>query len=292
LSAVATRFSFGPFGALIERIVAGRVERFSEIEDEFMAAMSDFDMLQAAGELTSGQYQAKGLFFNEIIARLIERGAGQGVAQRGKRRGILLANVDVDICFPADPKTRPEVIAETKMMGTPKHPRSPKAGPLGRPGSRDLDKRVREIALNVIDLKLADVEGGSTPIGDIATWIQQTTPPFFGFFAIRVVGDTDRRAAESRAQLLANSYANGVGLFLYGPVDPETDVGRVTYRVLKPPGGMAIDDAVTRICRQIRSAAGKAPREAERSPAEELPPLPEEDRDTGEDPADRQLRLE
>jgi hypothetical protein len=288
----AKRFSFGPFVALIEKVAAERIERFSEIEDEFMVAMSDFDTLQAAGELTSGEYQAKGFFFNEIVARLIERCAGQGVAQRGKRRGILMANVDVDICFPADPTTRPEVIAETKMMGTPKHPRSPKAGPLGRPGSRDLDKRVREIALNVIDLKLADVEGGSTPIGDIATWIQQTTPPFFGFFGIRVVSDGDRRATEGRAQLLANSYANGVGLFLYGPVDPDTDQGRVTYRVLKPPGGMTIDDAVTRICRQIRSAARKAPREAERSPAEELPPLPDEDGEAGEDREDQQLRLE
>ena len=40
------------------------------------------------------------------MALLIERCASQGVAKRGKRRGILMARVDGDICFPADPRTR------------------------------------------------------------------------------------------------------------------------------------------------------------------------------------------
>ena len=269
------RFSFEPFVALNEAIAAEGVEQFADIQERFLEAMGAFDELQAAGELTSGNYQNKGLFFNDVIARLIERCAGLGVARRGKRPGILMANVDVDVCFPAEPGTRPEVIAETKMMGTPKHPKSPTAGPLGRPGSHDLDKRIREIALNVIDLKLADADGGAQPIGDIATWIQQTTPPFFGFFGIRVVNAGDLAAVIGRAQLLANSYANGVGLCLYEPVNPNTPEGRVTYSAVKPPGGMTIDDAIRRICRQIKSAAGKAPREATPS-LQEASPLPVE----------------
>src|SRR5580693_9380732 len=108
-------FSFAPFRSLLEQMEAEATETFAEIEADFVAAMSAFDHRLAAGELTSGQNQNKGLFFNQLIARLIERCAGLVVAQRGKRPGILLPTVDVDLCFPADPKTRPAIIAEVKM---------------------------------------------------------------------------------------------------------------------------------------------------------------------------------
>lgn len=271
----AGRFSFAPFLRVLDTMDQDGTDTFAAIQGDFVGAMSAFDREQAAGSLTSGHNQHKGFFFNEVIARLIERGAGQGVARRGKRPGILLPSIDVDICYPADPGTRPEVIAETKMLGTPRHPKNPSTGRLGRPGNRDLDKRIREIALNVIDLKLADAEGGSRPIGDIATWIQQTTPPFFGFFGFRVVSDDDLAIITGRVQFLANSYANGVGLVLYRPVDPATPEGLVTYESIRPPGGMAIDDVVKRICRQIKSVQRKPRRDAHPPTAPILPPPPE-----------------
>jgi hypothetical protein len=237
------------------------VETFAEIEADFVAAMSAFDHCLVAGELSSGQNQNKGLFFNELIARLIERCAGHGIAQRGKRPGILLPTVDVDLCFPADKSTRPVMIAEVKMAGTPKHPGSPKANKIGRPASADVDKRIREIALNVIDLKLADVQGGKTSIGDISSWIQGTRPRFFALFGLRIVDENDLRKVLGRFQYLANSYANGVGLALYGPVDLDTAEGRVTYAPIVPPGGMSVDDTVVRICRLVKEAAAQPPRQ-------------------------------
>jgi hypothetical protein len=264
-------FRFEPFAQVLGAAASGDVRSFQEVEADVLVALAHFDNMMALGELTSGQYQAKGLFFNELVAILIERCAQQRVARRGKRPGILLASVDVDICFPSEPRTRPEVIAETKMAGTPKHPGNPQAGPLGRAGSADLGKRIREIALNVIDLKLADAEGATAPIHDISTWIQQTTPPFFAFFGIRTTGERDLSQTVGRAQLLANSYANGVGLFLYEPVDPSTETGLVTYRPLRAPGGMSIDDTVTRICRLIKSVASQPHRTALDSPTAALP---------------------
>ncbi len=255
----ATPFSFGPFQELLVHVEAHAVQTFAEIEFQFVAAMSAFDHRLAAGDLTSGQNQNKGLFFNELIARLVERCAGLGVAQRGKRPGVLLPVVDVDLCYPADPKARPAIIAEVKMAGTPKHPRSPQAGVMGRPASADVDKRIREIALNVIDLKLADVQGGTTSIGDITSWIQETRPRFFALFGLRVIDDNDLRKVLARFQYLANSYANGVGLALYTPVDPSTPEGRVTYTPVAPPGGMSIDDTVKRICRLVKAAAEQPP---------------------------------
>lgn len=252
---MAEAFSFPPFRALLERMETEGIETFAEVESDFVAAMSAFDHRLAAGELTSGQNQNKGLFFNELVARLIERCAGLGVAQRGKRPGILLPTVDVDICYPADPQTRPAMIAEVKMAGTPKHPRSQKAAAMGRPASADVDKRIREIALNVIDLKLADVQGGRASIGDITSWIQETRPKFFALFGLRVIDSNDLRKVLGRFQYLANSYANGVGLALFQPVDPDTPEGRVTYTAVAPPGGMSIDDTVKRICRLVKAAA-------------------------------------
>jgi hypothetical protein len=253
-------FSFRAFRALLERVEAERVETFAEIEPDFLRAMSAFDALMAAGQLTGGENQNKGLFFNELIARLVERCAGFGVAQRGKRPGILLPQVDVDLCYPADRTARPALIAEVKMAGTPKHPRNPTAGVLGRRASADVDKRIREIALNVIDLKLADVQGGTTTIGDITSWIQETRPRFFAIFGLRIIDANDLRKVTSRFQYLANSYANGVGLALFEPIDTSTPEGRVTYKAIAPPGGMSIDDAVKRMCRVIKSAAIEAPK--------------------------------
>jgi len=250
-------FSFPPFRALLDRVEAERIGSFAEIEADFLIAMSAFDRLVQAGKVSSGENQNKGLFFNELIARLVERCAGFGVAQRGKRPGILLPQVDVDLCYPADRAARPALIAEVKMAGTPKHPRSPTAGPMGRRASADVDKRIREIALNVIDLKLADVQGGTTTIGDITSWIQETRPRFFAIFGLRIVDKNDLKNVIGRFQHLANSYANGVGLALYEPVDPSTEEGRVTYRAIPPPGGMSIDDAVKRMCRVIKSVAGE-----------------------------------
>ena len=141
------------------------------------------------------------------------------------------------------------------MAGTPKHPGSPTAGVMGRRGSADVDKRIREIALNVIDLKLADVQGGTTTIGDITTWIQETRPRFFAISGFRIIDANDLKTVVDRFQYLANSYANGVGLVLFEPVGRSTPEGRVTYRSIPPPGGMSIDDAVRRMCRVIKSAA-------------------------------------
>ncbi len=245
-------FRFPPFEEVLDAVDRERLQSFADVEDRFVAAMSDFDRGRVAGKITAGQNQSKGLFFNELMVRLLERCTGQGVAKRGRRKGVLLEVVDVDLCFPEI--GRPVMIAETKMLGTPQHPGNREsAKPKGRPVSADFDKRIREVALNVIDLKLADLEGSTTHIDDIASWIQSTKPRFFGLWGMRLADDADHAGVIGRAQYLANSYANGVGLALYRPTDVATPEGRVTYRKVTPPRGMSIDDALTRMCRLTKS---------------------------------------
>jgi hypothetical protein len=247
-------FTFPAFDDVLATVDRERLQQFSAIEDRFVEAMSEFDQLRAAGVITSGQNQTKGLFFNELIVRLLERCAGLGVAKRGKRPGVLLEVVDLDLCFPEH--GRPLMIAETKMLGTPQHPGNKgSAKPKGRPTCADFDKRIREVALNVIDLKLADLEGSTTRIDDIASWIQSTMPRFFGIWGMRIADDADHQGVIGRAQYLANSYANGVGLALYRATDPSTPQGRVSYEKVTPPRGMSIDDALVRMCRMIKSGS-------------------------------------
>ncbi len=216
--------------------------------------MSAFDSEQAKGSWTSGDNQGKGRFFNELIAGLLQNATGVPIIQRGKRPGVLLQNVDVDLCYP--PTGTPLVIAETKMLGTPQHPGNDTTAPLtGRRANADLPKRVREIALNVIDLKLAAPAGRTAPIGDISTWIQRQPPAVYALFGLRIRDKADHEAVKYQAQMLTNSYANGVGLVLYQPIDVSTPAGRTTYELIRPPGGMSIDDAVRRMAREIGFAA-------------------------------------
>lgn len=116
-----SRFVFVPFDDVILAVRDAQVKRFSEIEAPVLAAIGHFDRLRVTGEVGRGDYQTKARFFNELIASLIDAcvGGGQAVAVRGKRPGVLLPQVDVDICFPSDPRARPLLIAETKIMGRP-----------------------------------------------------------------------------------------------------------------------------------------------------------------------------
>ncbi len=70
---------------------------------------------------------------------------------------------------------------------------------------------------------------------------------------LRVIDESDRRQAEHRSQRLANSYANGVGLFLFEPVGSDTAEALTSYRNVEPPAGLDVDSAVMRVCRQIRA---------------------------------------
>jgi hypothetical protein len=93
---VPNPYEFAPFRELLDAVPLEGIDTFAALGLRFLQAMSAFGTLQAAGELSSGQNQNKGLFFNELMGRLLERCAGVGLAKRGKRRGVLLEEVDVD----------------------------------------------------------------------------------------------------------------------------------------------------------------------------------------------------
>lgn len=134
-------------------------------------------------------------------------------------------------------------------MGTPKHPGSPKEKAIGRAGSADIDKRIKEIGFKTIDLKAeyarilaAEGHSPSSISGDLTSWLRSVKPKSFVFFAARVISGTDR----DRLVRLADQAAlvsDAVGVFCFRPasagnpaqyvpesVPPHLELGRVLFR--------------------------------------------------------------
>ena len=123
-----------------------------QVEDEFVDAMRAFDVEVAAGRADIGDIQnGKGDFFNDLLALLLEGCAEVRLYSRGGVPGFIFPNHNLDVTYPNTGVV--QFTLEAKAVGTPKHPLSPKQKAIGRPGSADLAKRIKEVAFKTIDLK-------------------------------------------------------------------------------------------------------------------------------------------
>jgi hypothetical protein len=235
---VATRPGCKPLREMYAEAVKLKAQTFSQIEDLFLEAMSEFDYTLAktiegpddpktrevlAADLQNG----KGDFFNDLLALLLENSAGiDHLYARRAVPGLIIREHNLDGVFPDDGDI--EFLMEAKMMGTPRHAASTKQKPWGRRGSADTGKRVKELAFKSIDLKgeysrrramagHAPAAGGPGG-GDLTSWLQKNKPEIFFFMAVRVVNDTDFNAVVRHAET-ATAVVNHVGLYCYGPID-------------------------------------------------------------------------
>ncbi len=241
----AGRVGFAPFDALLGKVRDERLGSWRSVEADFLSVVTAFDTEYSIGKQDTGWYQLKGRFFNDLIVDLVENCAGRPIARRAKRPGTLFAAIDLDICYPVDPKSPPIVAGESKIAGTPPHSRNKN---VARAGSQDLDKRLREVALNALDVKIANAATRDQSIIDIADWIRRTNPRYFTFWAFRADSVTDFQKAVRRLDALASSYADGVGGFFYEPISPNEPT---TYRVLTPPDSLNMERVLSRLCRLI-----------------------------------------
>lgn len=267
---VATKPGCAPLRDLYAAAVAATPRSWNEVEAAFVTAMEGFDRNVAAGIADIGDLQnGKGDFFNDLLALLLENCAGVDLYSRGGVPGLIFPNHNLDLTYPNTGLVG--FTLEAKAVGTPRHPLSPRQKPIGRPGSADLAKRVKEVAFKTIDLKaeygrlmsMAGESPASTPGGNLTTWLRTVRPMAYLFIAARIVSPTDFEATVAFARTAAQ-VEDGVGLFCFGPA-----VGgdATTYRPMPVPVELSIDRVLYRACQDIVALRQQTPitvpREAE-----------------------------
>jgi hypothetical protein len=174
--------------------------------------------------------------------------SGKVVHTRPNVAGLSFPSHKLDIAYP--PTGQVELTVETKATGVPKHPRNPQQRhPEGRAGSADLEKRIKEAAFKNIDIKgeiarHAAQGGGAT--SDLGTWLRQTPPKCYLFFAVRVRDDADLRRTQGLAQT-ATVWFDGVGLYCYGK-----NTAGTAYEARNVHATLQLDRVLSQVCTSLR----------------------------------------
>lgn len=238
-----------PFREMYQWAVGAKPSRWTQVEPAFLAAMCDFDQSFAIGLADQGDNQnGKGDFFTDLIALILENCSGKELHGRGAVPGLIFPNHNLDTSYPKEGTV--EVLIETKVAGAPKSLRNPNQKNLkGRPGSSDLDKRIKEAGLKTIDLKAEWARSagqGGGPTSDLLTWLRQSKPLSFLFLAIRIVDKNDLERTLFFANA-ANRMMDDVGLVAYEP-----SASGSGYQACKVPPHLELDRVLSRVCTALR----------------------------------------
>jgi hypothetical protein len=179
---------------------------------------------------------------------ILENCSGKDLHGRGAVPGLIFRKHNLDTSYPA--KGTVEILIETKAAGAPKSVRNPKQkNPLGRPGSSDLPKRIKEAVFKTIDLKAEwarNAGQGGGPTSDLLTWLRQSKPHCYLFLAVRVVDRKDLGHTLSVADA-ANQMMGGVGVVAY-----ETAPSGSGYQACMVPPHLELDRILSRVCTALR----------------------------------------
>lgn len=250
---VATKPACAPLLAMYRAAEARHPRTWTEVEDAFVRAMEGFDANVAAGVADIGDLQnGKGDFLNDLLALILEGCADVQLYSRGGVLGLVFPNHNLDVTYPNEGVVK--FTLEVKAVGTPRHPLSPKQKPIGRPGSADLAKRVKEVAFKTIDLKAeygrimaGRGQPASAPEGNLTSWLHTVRPRAYLFIAARIVSKTDLDATIAFAHTAAQ-VVDGVGLFCFGPT---SGAAPTTYRTFDVPPGISMDRVLYGACQDL-----------------------------------------
>ena len=255
---VATSPGCAPLKQAYEGAVAALPKTWGEIEESFLRGMEGFDKNIASGVADMGDLQnGKGDFFNDLLALLLENCAQLKLCSRSAVPGLIFPKHNLDVTYPSAGAI--EFILEAKAVGTPKHPGSPRQKSIGRAGSADLDKRIKEIGFKTIDLKAefarmaaAQGQSPSTISGDLTTWLRSVKPKSYVFFAARVISEKDRERVIRMADV-ASLVSDAVGVYCYGPVALNEPT---TYRPEAVPPHIQLGRVLFRACQDLTAIKG------------------------------------
>jgi hypothetical protein len=265
---VATKPGCAPLKAMYEAAVAARPKSWNQVESSFLRAMEGFDANVASGVADMGDLQnGKGDFFNDLLALLLENCAGVKLYSRGGVPGLIFATHNLDVTYPNTGVV--QFLLEAKAVGTPKHPGSPKQSPIGRRGSADLDKRVKEAAFKTIDLKAEygriQAQRGESPTsgpggGSLTTWLRSVKPSSYLFIAARVTNQNDFDRVMGFASI-AGQVMDAVGVYCFMPISPSRPT---TYEPIAVPAtAHRLDRVLYQACQDLAAIRSAPP-----------PPLP------------------
>ena len=223
-------------------------QRWDQLQAEFLSAVSDFDTEYATGSRATGWYQSKAGYFNDLLVLLLQNSTGRVLGRSVKRKSALFDEIDIDLCYPADQAKDPSVGAEAKILGTPPHPGTNNTA---RRAQADIHKRVREVALTAVDFKARYAR--PQPISSFQSWIQETRPKYYSFWAFRVADDSDFQKVRQIMNAL-KTYCNGVGAFFYR----ERSVDEPTSYVAAPAPELSIDSVLNEMAFAIVQDGGPA----------------------------------
>jgi hypothetical protein len=233
------KHTYPAFEDLLRRVHDDRTNSWSEIAHAFLRIVEQFDREYGEGNRSTGWYQSKARYFNDLIVQLLSNQSSKEIAKRRKKDSKLFGRLDVDICYPG--KGDPTIAGEVKALGTPPHPRN---NHLARRGSADLHKRIREVAFTSLDIKVAYAP--ATPIKSFQAWIDTVPPGYFAFWAIRSSDATDFEKLRVMLSGLRR-YCNGVGAIIYEPTSASTPF---TYED-RTPQDLLIDHWLQEIAQRI-----------------------------------------
>lgn len=258
---VATSPGCAPLRSAYNEAVRLNPKNWKIIQEIFLRAMEGFDDNVATGKADMGDLQnGKGDFFNDLLTLILENCAEVQLFSRGSVPGLIFPKHNLDVTYPNDGPI--QFILEAKAVGTPKHPGSPRQRAIGRAGSADLDKRVKEIGFKTIDLKAeyariltSTGESPSVISGDLTTWLRAVKPKSYVFFAARVISDKDRDRVVQFANV-ANQVSDAVGVFCFRPVPNTTPT---QYRAESVPAFVELDRVLFRACQDLTAIKNSRP---------------------------------
>ena len=246
-----------PLKSAYSELRTSGVTRFETAAPLFLSAMEEFDRLVMAGRTTQGDRQnGKGDFFNDVVALLLHRCSERDLHTRRALPGLIFRNHSLDVAYPARGEVRFTV--ETKAVGSPKHPGSTKQKPSGRPGSADLEKRIKEAAFKDIDIKGEQARRrgqGDLGQGDLSEWLRMNPPRNWLLISARARDETDLNKIAGFAQA-ASDWFDGCGLFVFGHKD--WDLAK-PYEVKQLPStNIELDRVLHRVCTALRNDETRA----------------------------------
>ena len=207
--------------------------------------------------ISGSSTKRQGRLLQDLLALIL--GTCRGMSCTAPGSGLIFTTHNLDVTYPAPALGEVEFLLEAKAVGTPKHPRSERAGPLGRAGHKDLDKRVKESAFKVIDLKgeyaRRQTHQGHSPTagvgGDLTTYLPANLPTSFLFFCN---GGCVRRPTTSGCWSSPGWQRRcmiGSGLIADQPVAPDQPT---TYRGRAVAhNALALDRVLFQACQQLTS---------------------------------------